>query len=321
MTGKIMIIGAGSVGSTIVYALMIQNNARDIFLVDINDQKVQGEVLDLSHGLAFVSPIELHVGSYKDCGNMDVIIITAGAKQNPGENRIDLLNKNISIMSKIMHDIIDNLGSSKPIILIVSNPVDILTYFAQKITNYPKEKIFGSGTVLDTGRLRYEISNYCKIDARNIHGYIIGEHGDSEFALWSSLSIGNLKFEDFCLGCTRCDKKCNSGVQQLLFNKVKNAAYVIIDSKGFTNFGIGLAVSRIVESIVKNQHSILPVSAVLEEQYNLSDVALGIPCVLGNQGIERIVEVPMNENEQKSLFESSNKLKQLINDVNEVIKK
>lgn len=309
MLNEVMIIGTGSVGSTIAYAMMIKGICREIYLVDRNRQKARGEALDLSHGRAYVSPIEMKVGDYSDCSHVNVIVITAGAKQNPGETRIDLLNRNIGIMRSIIVSIEENRGDNEPILLIVSNPVDILTYFAYKFSTLPKTKVIGSGTALDTSRLRYEISNHCQIDARSIHGYIIGEHGDSEVALWSSLSIGNVLFDNFC---EKCRKDCMGDVKKDIFEKVKNAAYFLIESKGYTNFGVGLATARICEAIVKNQHSVLPVSTILDGEYGLSNLAISLPCIIDSLGISRVLKTSMDEQEKEKFLVSAEKLRKVI---------
>ncbi len=282
MKSKILIIGAGSVGSTIAYALMIRGSARNIHILDMNEKKAMGEVLDLNHGRPFVNPVEISLGSYADCSDSDIIIITAGAKQNPGETRIELLNKNIKVIKTISDSINSNLRDNQPIVLIISNPVDILTYFSQKFIKLPKTKIFGSGTVLDTSRLRFEISNLLNIDARSVHGYVIGEHGDSEVFLWSSLKIGSINLEDYCV---QTGLSCYDDVQKKIAESVKNAAYYLIDAKGFTNYGIGLATARIVDAIVGNQIQSYQFQGFLEGQYGLSDVVLSIPSIIGSHGI------------------------------------
>ncbi|MCP4764094.1 MAG: L-lactate dehydrogenase [archaeon] len=311
MKSNVMIIGAGSVGTTIAYALMIKSIARHIYLVDINEQKVEGEVLDLNHCRSFVSSVEVHHGHYSDCNKMDMIIITAGAKQKVGETRIELLTRNIGIMKKIMDSIKEYLETNKPIILIVSNPVDILTYFAHKFSGLPKGMVFGSGTVLDSSRLRFEISNYCNIDAKSIHGYIIGEHGDTELALWSSITIGSQKFKDYCFLCDR-NTRCIEDKREVLFENAKNAAYSIIDAKGFTNFAIGLATSLITQAVLRNQHTVLPVSSILSGQYGLNDVSISLPCIIGSKGVEKVIEVSMEEEELQKFKKSANHLKGII---------
>lgn len=312
MNSEVMIVGAGSVGSTIAYALMIKEIARHIYLVDVNKDKAVGESLDLNHGRAFVSHVEVHAGSYEDSSHVDLIIVTAGAKQKPGETRLDLLHKNVDIMHTIIDSIEENREDNEPTILIVSNPVDILTFCAHQFSKLPKNKIIGSGTALDTSRLRYEISNHCNIDARSIHGYIVGEHGDSEVALWSSLSIGNVVFDDFC---QNCQNNCRGNVKQEMFNNVRNAAYKLINLKGFTNYGVGLATARITEAILKDQHSVLAISTVLNGEYGLDHLAISLPCVLGRKGVERIIQMKMDIEEEQNFKKSGKKLRRIIADL------
>jgi L-lactate dehydrogenase len=316
MQSKIVIIGVGSVGSTIAYALMIKSVARHIYLVDINSTKVKGEVLDLNHCKPYVSAVEIHQGTYLDCKDADIIIITAGAKQKPGETRVDLLTKNIKIMKGIVDEIKQNLFKNQPVILIISNPVDILTFFAHKFSELPKSKVFGSGTVLDSSRLRFEISNHCKINAKNIHGYVIGEHGDTELALWSTLTIGGMKFDEFCSQCVHNAEHKKRNIKDFIFQNVKNAAYQIIEAKGYTNFAIGLSTTRIVEAILGNQHSILPVSSILTGEYGYTGLSISLPCIVGSSGVEKILEPSLSNEEHQKFNKSVLHIKKLI-EINE----
>jgi L-lactate dehydrogenase len=312
---KVVIIGAGSVGTAIAYAIIIQGHARDLCLIDNQQEKAEGEALDLNHGRPFIPPVNVHAGTYADCRDAGIIIITAGAKQKPDETRIALVNRNLQIMKVILDSIKANLDSERkqdPILIVVSNPCDILTYFAHKYSGLSRFQVIGSGTVLDSARLRHEVSQHCNIHAKNIHGYVIGEHGDSEVILWSSLRIGLSTFQENCAACTT---HCEGNIKLQIESRVKNAAYEIIKAKGFTNFGVGLAVARIVEAIVQDQNSILPVSVVLEGEFNEKDVALSVPCVLNRSGIRTIMQQALESGEQLLFHQSAEKLRTIIKEM------
>ena len=263
--GKLVVIGAGYVGSTCAYTLMHSGIFSEIAIIDVNRDKADGDALDMSHGAAFVKPVKVYSGDYSCCRDADMIIISAGANQKNGETRIDLLKRN----TVILKDIIDNIKKHTvdyPILLVVSNPVDILTYITYKLSGWPLRRVIGSGTVLDTSRLKYLLSSHTGIDARNIHAYIIGEHGDSEIAAWSTTTIGGLPINQFCDNCNTCT---NNDLSNML-DEVRNAAYEIIEKKGATFYAIALAVERIVSAIVNDEKSILTVSSVLNgEKYGI----------------------------------------------------
>lgn len=304
---KISIVGAGFVGSTTAFALMNSGLASKIVIVDLNREKAIGEAMDLSHGASFVKPVEITAGNYEDTENSDIVIITAGAAQKPGETRLDLINKNYKIMSSIVPDV--TKYSPDCILLVVSNPVDILTYITYKLSGFPKERVIGSGTVLDTSRLRYMLSEHFKIDARNIHTYIMGEHGDSEIAAWSLTNIAGMNIDEYCrLFCNLCD----GSLMNKIYENVKNAAYEIINKKGATYYAVALAVRRIVEAILRDENSILTVSALLEGQYGIDDIFLGVPSIVGSTGIKKVLEVPLNQDEMVKLKTSGNSLKDLL---------
>lgn len=312
---KLVIIGAGSVGTAIAYAILIQGHAREVVLIDNQAEKATAEALDLNHGQPFIPPVKIIAGTYVECREASIIIITAGAKQNPDETRIALLNRNLEIMESIIHQItaaLDPHRTEDPILLIVSNPCDILTYFAQQYSGFNRMKVIGSGTVLDSARLRYEISQHCQIDPKNIHGYVIGEHGDSEVILWHSLRIGLSTFGE---NCANCSTHCNQDIKRQIEARVKGAAYEIIRAKGFTNFGVGLAVARIVEAIMKDQQSILPVSIVLDGEYHEKEVALSVPCVINRSGVRMVMQQGLIETEQQLFHQSAEKLRNIIREI------
>ena len=253
-TNKVSIIGAGFVGSATTLAIAESGLASHIVLVDINKNKAQGEALDIAHGAAFMKSVEITAGDYKDTTDSDIVVITAGAGQKPGESRLDLIGKNLNIFKQMIPQIVRYSPNS--ILLVVANPVDILTYFTYKLSGFPATRVIGSGTVLDTSRLKYNLAKIFDIDAKSVHGFMIGEHGDSEFPVWSALSVGPLSIEEYC-------RLVNIELEELkktVTHNVKNAAYEIIEKKGYTNYAIGLAVRRIVEAILRDEKSILTIS-------------------------------------------------------------
>lgn len=304
---KISIIGAGFVGSTTAYALILEGLASEIVIVDINKDKAVAEAMDLSHGASFVKPVDIKAGDYEDTKDSDIVIITAGVGLKHGETRLDLINKNLKVFKSIIPEVVKYNPNS--ILLVVSNPVDILTQITYKLSGFPKERVIGSGTVLDTSRFRYMLSEHFKIDARNIHTYIIGEHGDSEIAAWSLTSIAGMNADQYCdelLG------GCDINFKTTMPKKVKNAAYEILNRKGYTNYGVAVAIRRIVEAIVRDEKAILTVSSLFTGEYGIEDVYLGIPTVIGKSGMEKILQVPLNDEELKSLKESAEILKEHI---------
>ncbi len=304
---KISIIGAGFVGATSAYALMIGGLASEIVIVDINKEKAVGEAMDLAHGVSFVKPVEVYAGDYKDTADSDIVIITAGAAQKPGETRLDLINKNLGIFKEIVPNIVKYSPNS--ILLVVANPVDILTYITYKLSGFPKQRVIGSGTVLDTSRFKHLLSEYFNIDDRNIHTYIIGEHGDSEVPTWSLTNIAGMNIDDYCKNVC---KKYDELSKHKIHDDVKNAAYEVINRKGATYFAVGLAIKRIVEAILRDENSILTVSSLLDGQYGISDIYVGVPTIVGASGTKKILEVPLDEEELNKLRISTTTLKEYI---------
>lgn len=307
---KISVIGAGFVGSSTVFALMNGGLASEIVIVDVNKDKAEGEAMDLSHGAAFVKPVDVRAGEYADTKDSDIVIITAGAAQKPGETRLDLINKNYNIFKSIVPEVVKY--NPNTILLVVSNPVDILTYITYKLSGFPKERVIGSGTVLDTSRFRYMLSEHFDIDVRNIHTYIMGEHGDSEIATWSLTNIAGMDVNEYCkVSC----KKCDGSLKYKVYEDVKNAAYEIIKRKGATYYAVALAVKRIVEAILRDENSILTVSTLLQGQYGINDIYMGVPSVVGIDGVKQIIEVPLSEEEEKKLKDSSKTLKDSLENI------
>ncbi|MFH5836276.1 L-lactate dehydrogenase [Proteiniclasticum sp. C24MP] len=305
---KISIIGAGFVGSTTTYALMLGGLCEDLVLVDVNKDKAIGEAMDLSHGAAFVKPVKVMSGDYEDTQGSDIVIITAGAAQKPGETRLDLVNKNIGIYRQIIPEIVKYSPDS--ILLVVSNPVDILSYVAYKLSGFPRERVIGSGTVLDTSRFRTLLAEYLDVDARSIHGYIIGEHGDSEIAAWSLTNIAGVNLKEY-VSITEKGKGDLSFMEYIPLS-VKNAAYEMINTKGYTNYAVALAVRRICEAITGDEKAILTVSSLLDGEYGLSDLYIGIPSIVGKEGVKKVIEVPLKDKEREDFIASAHTMKKII---------
>ncbi|NLZ48174.1 MAG: L-lactate dehydrogenase [Clostridiales bacterium] len=307
-SAKITIIGAGFVGSTTAFAIMNSGLASEIVIVDINKEKAEGEAMDLSHGVSFVSPVNIIAGDYSQSANSDIVIITAGANQKPGETRIDLVDRNIKVFKGIIPEVVKY--SPNAILLVVSNPVDILTYITYKLSGFPKERVIGSGTVLDTSRLRYMLSKHFDVDARNIHTYIMGEHGDSEIATWSLTNIAGMNVDEYC---SQICHSCDGSFKHQIHEEVKNAAYNVIDRKGATYYAVALAIRRIVEAILGDENSILTVSTLLEGQFGVDGLFLGVPAIVGKDGVKKILEVPLNQEELSNFQKSANSLKEIFN--------
>ena len=310
---KVSIIGCGNVGIRYAYSLMINGCARQITLVDYFKDKAEGEAIDLSHGAPFTPSVNVSAGTYEDIKGSDLVVITAGKKQKQGQTRIDLLKDNVNLLKSIIPEVMKYAPDA--ILLIASNPVDILTYAAYKISGKPSNKVIGSGTLLDSARFRYEIAKHCDIDARSVHAYVLGEHGDSEFPVWSKATVGGVNIENHCM---LCDKKqdCNH-IEKLntIFNNVKNSAYTIIEKKGETSYGIGLALTRITESILLNENSVLPVSVLVKDFYGVNDVYLSLPSVINSNGIRQVQQIEFNDKEKNAFVNSAKILKDLLNEI------
>ncbi|MGI6777751.1 MAG: L-lactate dehydrogenase [Acetivibrionales bacterium] len=305
---KVTIIGAGFVGSTTAYTLMISGLVSEIVLIDINKEKTDGEVMDLNHGILFSRPVKIYQGDYSDCSGSDIIIISAGASQKEGETRIDLVHKNTSIFKSIVNKIINY--NKDCILLVVTNPVDILTYVTYKISGFPKNKVIGSGTVLDTSRFKYLLGDHVGIDTRDIHAYIIGEHGDTEVPTWSLANIAGIPMEEYCEKCHGCEEQIS---KKEIYREVKNAAYEIIRKKGATYYAVALAVKRIVEAITRDENSILTVSSLMEGNFGLYDVCLSLPSIVNSNGVDKKIDIPISDTEKELLLKSGNSLKEIIN--------
>ena len=310
--GKITVIGAGNVGSTIVYTLMMSGLVSEIVMIDLNRDKAEGDAMDMNHGMSFVDPVKVVAGDYSDIKGSDMVIITAGAGQREGEKRTDLLKRNADIFQGIIENTL-RFCHDDTILMVVTNPVDILTYITYKISGFSKNNVIGSGTVLDTSRLKYLLGEHTNIDVRNVHTYIIGEHGDSEVAAWSVTNIAGMSIEEYCSASCCCNSM--ELCKENFYNKTCNAAYEIIDKKGATFYAIALAVNRIVECIIGDEHSILTVSSLLEGEYGLDDVCLSVPTIVGSGGAEQVLQISFSDEELRGLKESADKMKHLAREI------
>lgn len=305
---KVAVVGAGAVGSTFCYALAQSGLADEIALIDQNTDLAKGQVLDLAHGQSFFPTVEFHVGQSSDYADAQVIVFSAGAKQSPGETRLDLLRRNASIVEAVVEDIAAR--DSPAVLLVVSNPVDVLTYVALKTSGWKRGRIIGSGTVLDSSRFRQRLGQHCGIDVHNVHAYVLGEHGDSEFAAWSMTHVAGMPIDDYCPVCGRCGDW--SAERNEIEQSVRDSAYHIIDYKGATYFAVGLALVRIVGSVLRSQRSVLTVSTLLEGEFGLKDVCLSVPCVVSGNGVERVLQPKLSPREHECLALSAKVLNSAI---------
>ncbi|WP_026511577.1 L-lactate dehydrogenase [Butyrivibrio sp. LC3010] len=306
---KAAVIGCGFVGAASAFAIMESGLFSEMVLIDANKEKAEGEALDISHGLPFSKPMQIYAGDYQDIADAAVIIVTAGAGQKPGETRLDLVKKNVGIFKSIIPQIAE--VNKDAIMLIVANPVDVLTYAAWKLSGYPENRVFGSGTTLDTARFKYLLGQHLSVDSRSVHAFIIGEHGDSEIAAWSSANVSGIPIHDFCE--MRGHFEHEKAMKEIADN-VKNSAYEIIEKKGATYYGIAMSVRRICEAIVRDEKTILPVSSIQHDNHGISDVALSMPAIVGKNGVEGTVPISLNENEEKALKLSADTLKSVISE-------
>jgi len=307
---KVVVIGAGSVGTTYIYAMMHTGLASQIVLIDLDQKRVQGEVMDLEQGLAFIQPVKIQPGDYSDCADANLIVVTAGAKQIPGQSRLELIQRNADIVKAICDEI--KKHNSDAVLLMVANPVDALTQVALKQLGWARERVIGSGTVLDSARFRSMLSQHCSVDTRNVHAYILGEHGDSEVAAWTMTHIAGVAMKEYCILCQGCDAK--KGHEDIV-QRVRDSAYHIIDYKGSTYYAIGLSLTRISGTILRNEHSILTVSLLLQGEYGIDDICLSVPCVVGKSGVERIITAQLSQDEQAALKASAQTLRKVLDNI------
>ncbi|MEW8977716.1 MAG: L-lactate dehydrogenase [Symbiobacterium sp.] len=307
---KIVLIGCGQVGATFAYTVLLKGLANELVVIDANKEKALGDVLDLNHGLMLAHPLKIRLGDYPDCEGADIIVIAAGAAQRPGETRTDLMGRNVAIFDQIISQV--TRYNHDGILLIATNPVDILTQVALKLSGWPPNRVIGSGTLLDSSRLRYLMATRFGVDPRSVHGMIIGEHGDSELAVWSQASVGGVPIDSPEAG-DRWRLTPEERVQ--ILEETRNAAYQIIAAKGATYYAIALALARICEAILQDQKSILPVSTYLQGYHGIDGVCLGVPCVVGRHGVEEIIQLPLAPEEEQELRASAAKLRGFLTEI------
>lgn len=293
---KVVIIGAGLVGATLAYTLVVRRTTQEVALIDIDEKRLEGDILDMSHGLPFIGRINVKKGSYKDVQDASIIVLTAGVAQKPGETRLDLLKRNVEVFRNITDQI--NKYKTNAILLVVTNPVDVLTYTVSKFIKIDDTRVIGTGTTLDTARARELLSQHCQVDPRNVHVYVLGEHGDSSFIAWSHANVGGIRFND---SCPICHGPCKMQFQTGLINQVREMAYKIITNKGATYYGIAVAAEKIIDAILKDQNSVLTVSSYQKDIMGVRDLALSTPVVVNREGVVRKIPLRLDENEQQLL--------------------
>ncbi len=310
-TPKIAVVGTGFVGSSFAYSLMIHGLVSEIVLIDADKKRAEGEAMDLNHGVSFVRPVRVWSGDYEDCQDADIVVISAGFAQKPGQTRLDLVTSNVEVFRQIIPKIKEH--NKDGILLIATNPVDLMTYVALKLSGFPPSRVIGSGTILDTSRLRYMLGEVLKVDPRNVHAYIIGEHGDSEVPAWSLASVAGTRLKEYSSvhGPDFDDTYMNE-----MFEQVKNAAYKIIELKGRTYYAIGLGLTRIVESIIRDENAILTVSSLLRNYYGVDDICLSVPTIINRNGVRETLKLPFTEEEITNLRDSASTLKNIANSLN-----
>jgi len=304
---RVAVIGAGFVGSTFAYALLLSGLASEIILIDANQSKAEGEAMDLNHTVPLAHPCRVRAGNYADCAGAVVTVITAGSAQKPGETRLDLVQRNTAILRQIIPQVVEY--NPNGILLIATNPVDVLSYATWKISGLPQERVIGSGTILDTARLRYLLSQEFDVDARSVHAYVIGEHGDSEVPVWSLANIAGMRLETYC---SSNNFTCGSDTMERIFKQTRDAAYEIIQRKTATYYAIGAGLLRIVEAILRDQGTVLSVSNLIQDYYGIDEVYLSLPCVVDRGGIDHVIRLELAPQEIKGLQHSAHILKDTI---------
>lgn len=299
-TTRIVVIGTGFVGSSYSFALLNQGITDEMVLIDLNKAKAEGDAMDLNHGMPFGSPMKIWAGDYSDCKDADIVVITAGANQGPGETRLDLIEKNVKIFKVIVSEVMKN--GFDGIFLIATNPVDILAYATWKYSGLPMERVIGSGTILDTARFRYLLGQYFNVDSRNVHAYIMGEHGDTELPVWSHASIGGRPILSYFE-----EHKDGGSLEDLdkIFINVRDAAYDIIERKGATYYAIAMGLVRLTRAILRNENSVLTVSTLLKGEYGLNDIYIGVPAIVNSYGVREVLELSLSADEKEKLYHSA----------------
>ncbi|HSM25795.1 MAG TPA: L-lactate dehydrogenase [Anaerolineaceae bacterium] len=307
ISNKVAIVGIGNVGATLAYALTLSGLATEIVLIDRNNYKAEGEAMDLMHAVPLVRPTKIYAGDYEDIKGSAITVVTAGTAQKPGETRLDLAQRNADIFQHIIPEIVKY--NPEGLILIATNPVDVLTYVSIKVSGLSAQRVFGSGTILDTARFRYLLSKKFDVDPRSVHAYIIGEHGDSEVPVWSLANIAGMNLTDYC---KTNNMGCDENELEEIFSQTRDAAYHIIERKGATYYAIGLGLERIIEAVLRDQSTVLSVSSLIEDYYGMNDVCFSLPSVIDRGGIERVIKLKLNDEEQKGLVTSGKVLQNTI---------
>jgi len=304
---KIAIVGIGNVGATFAYALLGSSLASQIVLIDANKYRAEGEAMDLNHAVPLTHSTKIWAGDYSDCAGAVITVITAGTAQRPGESRLDLVQRNFAVYQSIIPQVVK--ANPDGILLIASNPLDVLSYAAMKLSGLPSSRVIGSGTILDTARFRYLLSQHAGVDPRSVHAYIIGEHGDSEVPVWSAANIAGISLTEYCkMNCESFDPNAYEDI----FTQTRDAASYIIERKGATYYGIGMGLVRICEAILRGQNTVLSVSTLINDYYGIDDVYFSLPCVIGREGVKKFMRLPLNDKEIEGLQKSAKILKETL---------
>jgi L-lactate dehydrogenase len=303
--GRVCVVGCGHVGTTSAYALLTGGLAREVVLLDVDARRAEGEAMDLEQAAALARPVEVRAGDWEDAARSAIVVVAAGVGGRPGESRLDLLGRNVVVIRDVMRNLLErDFGG---IVLMTTNPVDVLAQFAQEFSGLPVGRVIGSGTVLDSARLRAMLGRHLGVEPRSIHAHVVGEHGDSEIAAWSSARVAGVPVREFCEGagveCPDLDE---------LLRRVRRAAPDIIERKGYTAYAIASCVARICEAVLRDEHSVLPVSTLLTGQYGIEGVYLSLPCVVGRGGVERVIEIPLDDRERAGLRASADILRRTV---------
>ena len=304
---KVAVIGAGNVGATFAFALVLDGLVGEIVLIDIDRERAEGEAMDISHAAPLSNPVRVWAGDYSDCAGADVVVVTAGTAQRPGETRLELVKRNAEIFGAVIPSI--TAHNETGVLLIATNPVDVLSYVAWKLSGFPSKRVIGSGTVLDTARFRYLLSEYLDLDPRNTHAYVIGEHGDSEVPVWSLANVAGMRLEEYC---RRAQCEIDDEVRSRISHQVRDAAYEVIERKGATYYAVSVGLVRIVEAIMRDQRTVLTVSNLATGHYGIDDVYFSLPAVIGRRGVEQVVDLALIDEETAALEESAQVLHQAI---------
>jgi len=304
---RVAIIGVGRVGATLAYTLLLKGAVGEIVLIDLDKERAEGEAMDLGHAAPFSNPVRVWAGDYPDCAGAEIVVICAGVAQREGETRLDLVRRNAEVFKNVIPNITEY--NKTGILIVATNPVDVLSFVTWKLSGFPAQRVIGSGTVLDTARFRYLLGNHLGVDPRNVHGYIIGEHGDSEVPVWSRTTVAGIPLDEVQMQPT-CD--CPTEIRQRIFRSTRDAAYEIIKRKGATYYAVAAALTRIVESILSDQRSVLSVSTLVPSGYGLGELYLSLPTVVGKNGVERVLEMPLAEQEAQGLRNSAGLLREVL---------